>query len=375
LFSNALRNRPQINLQLRHSRPQGEKNDDDNTTISFPTTILTPNRRELDVLYQNVCKQAHLCVKNGLSSVEDYQKLYHQYQSTSTTLPFLWSSHDQIISILQLPQLIQPPGSCDDNKSDSNDDSILHLFKSFPTTLNDNDDCDQYQPPTIVSDPIANKAIALARYLNNVTILVKLENDLITNGHILTCVGLPQTSPRRCGGQGDITAGLISGFLPTIMDIYNRFFTTRVHSTDQQQQNQQESQSAPPTESDLHLLNLISAIFLPYYSHSLVDTNATDLTTIQLENYSKQQQPQQQQQQQQQSSSSISSPRSPFDVLLTLNPPILAALLSSITLKMAALSTYQQHYTATTADKIIDQLPQTLFYWHQAHKHRNVHHQ
>lgn len=53
---------------------------------------------------------------------------------------------------------------------------------------------------------------ALARKLGHVTILQKAEQDIITNGvdiNICEKIG----SPRRCGGQGDLMAGILATFL------------------------------------------------------------------------------------------------------------------------------------------------------------------
>lgn len=53
---------------------------------------------------------------------------------------------------------------------------------------------------------------ALARKLGHVTILHKAERDIITNGVDMN-VCEKMGSPRRCGGQGDLMAGILATFL------------------------------------------------------------------------------------------------------------------------------------------------------------------
>lgn len=52
--------------------------------------------------------------------------------------------------------------------------------------------------------------------LNNITIVLKGEQDIITNGKHTVCFSA-EKSPRRCGGQGDILAGMI-GFFSQFID-------------------------------------------------------------------------------------------------------------------------------------------------------------
>ncbi|KAI8927677.1 Ribokinase-like protein [Entophlyctis helioformis] len=52
----------------------------------------------------------------------------------------------------------------------------------------------------------------LSKALGNITILHKGESDIVTNGrNVLACS--TSGSPRRCGGQGDILAGILATFL------------------------------------------------------------------------------------------------------------------------------------------------------------------
>lgn len=52
--------------------------------------------------------------------------------------------------------------------------------------------------------------------LNNITIILKGADDIITNGKHTVCFSA-EKSPRRCGGQGDILAGMV-GFFSQFID-------------------------------------------------------------------------------------------------------------------------------------------------------------
>ncbi|XP_038056666.1 ATP-dependent (S)-NAD(P)H-hydrate dehydratase-like [Patiria miniata] len=60
------------------------------------------------------------------------------------------------------------------------------------------------------TEPVGN-TMRLSQKLGNVTIVMKGENDIISNGiNVLVCCG--DGSGRRCGGQGDILAGAMGTF-------------------------------------------------------------------------------------------------------------------------------------------------------------------
>ncbi|CAG9335535.1 unnamed protein product [Blepharisma stoltei] len=58
------------------------------------------------------------------------------------------------------------------------------------------------------SDPMVSSSVRLARRLGNI-IFQKGQIDIITNGEKVVCVSTPG-SRKRCGGQGDILAGIIA---------------------------------------------------------------------------------------------------------------------------------------------------------------------
>ncbi|XP_022084505.1 ATP-dependent (S)-NAD(P)H-hydrate dehydratase-like [Acanthaster planci] len=59
-------------------------------------------------------------------------------------------------------------------------------------------------------EPVGN-TMRLSQKLGNVTVVMKGENDIISNGiNVLVCCG--DGSSRRCGGQGDILAGTMGTF-------------------------------------------------------------------------------------------------------------------------------------------------------------------
>ncbi|ESO03381.1 hypothetical protein HELRODRAFT_185644 [Helobdella robusta] len=76
------------------------------------------------------------------------------------------------------------------------------LYKSLTnTTLND---ADAHEPVESVKK--------LSNLLGNVTIVRKGYQDIITDGVQVVISEVSQSNPRRCGGQGDVLAGLIGTF-------------------------------------------------------------------------------------------------------------------------------------------------------------------
>jgi NAD(P)H-hydrate repair Nnr-like enzyme with NAD(P)H-hydrate dehydratase domain len=186
-FVRAVQQRAKYNLSYNHHIHHTDQNR--STTIQpFSHTILTPNLNELDRLYQTLCKNAHQSTDDPLNFHLFHQNYPYSSQSPSHDRPFtdsLWLSPDKSVQTLLLPQ---PPHHPDPSSSKESQTSPI--------------------PPKITTNDTANKSIAVARYLNGATVLAKGETECITNGSIVSFVALSQASPRRCGGQGDITTGL-----------------------------------------------------------------------------------------------------------------------------------------------------------------------
>lgn len=109
----------------------------------------------------------------------------------------------------------------------SNDISLVDNYNKFILTPNFNEFKRIYENLFnkkisfgISIDEIKKYAEELSNKLNNITIVVKGYKDVITNGkytEIYSC----DKSPRRCGGQGDILAGMIGFFSQFIDRNYN----------------------------------------------------------------------------------------------------------------------------------------------------------
>jgi NAD(P)H-hydrate repair Nnr-like enzyme with NAD(P)H-hydrate dehydratase domain len=312
-------------------------------------TTLTPNKRELAVLYETLCglyTEYHEHTKRHPSGNPAKETQQCENESNNNGV-FSWVSKDGVISVLGLPA--PPKTSVLENKSPGNSnyhplqdvcwDNLFTTTQDHqnnqnsqnPQTTPSSSSSPKYSPPNITSDHNTNMAIAIARFCGNITVYVKGEAEVITDGVVVLSTSLPMTSPRRCGGQGDITTGIIAGMskrvISTLSSLYGRDIILHGDNGDIV------PPKSPPNED-------IIKKFIDFFHNS--GTLSKD------------------------SSSAIEDDKDiQHSTIISAisTPTLLSALFSSIVLKSAALETFQQHYTGTTADKIIDQLPPLLLHF------------